>query len=200
MKNWIVGALVAFIAIGGAFGAYAATETIETESTVEVQVWQSVSDPSRIHLSTRPEGGEWVTHDVPLDMSARSRSGRWYQSNILTFDVPISLTAPSLVPLTHVSGTGTGIARLDFDENLQICTFTLEGNEADGTLGNWVTVKLYWVAGESPGAYLLMVSERAESGTWQKVVHRRDGGYLAEIGTRKDAVWTLTCKGVSAES
>lgn len=200
MKNWIIAALVAVIAIGGTLGAYAVAETIETKSSIDVRVWQSVSDASRIHLSTRPEGGQWVTDEVPLDMSALSRSGLWRQSKILTLDVPISVSAPALTPLTHLSGIGSRIVPLDFDENLQVCTFTLEGNEAEGALGNWVTVYLYWVVGESPGSYLLLVSERAESGTWQRVVHRRDGGYLVEIATRQDAQWTFTCTGVGAES
>ena len=201
MKNWTIVALVAVIATGAFVGAYAAAETIETNSSVDVQVWQSASDGSRIHLSTRTEGGQWVTHDEPLDMSGLSRSGLWYHSNVLTFDVPISIAAPALVPLSHLSGTGDRIVPLNFDENLQVCTFAVEGNEADGaSLGNWVTVKLFWVTGESPGAYLSFVSERAESGTWQRVVHRRDGGYLVEIATRQDAQWTFTCTGVGAES
>ncbi|MDE2934807.1 MAG: hypothetical protein OXS47_13195 [Chloroflexota bacterium] len=196
MKNWIIAALVAVIAIGGAIGAFAATRTVETKSSVDVRVWQNVEDPSRIHLSTRPEGGRWVTHDTPVDMSGRSGSGLWRRSNVLTFDVPVRITAPALTPLTHLSGTGPRIVPVDFDENLQVCNYTLEGNEAD----SWVTVKLFWVAGETPGAYLLMVSERAERGTWERVVHRREGGYLVEIATKQDAQWTFTCTGVGAES
>lgn len=201
MKKWTIVALTAVVAIGGALGAYAAAGTIETKTSIDVQIWQSVSDASRIHLSTRPEGGQWVTHDDPIDMSVLHRSGRWRQSKVLTLEVPVSITAPTLVPVTHLSGAGDRIVPLDFDENLQVCSFTVEGNEGEGaSLGNWVTVKLFWVEGESPGAYLPLVSERADSGAWQRVVHRRDGGYLVEITARQDSAWTFSCTGVSAES
>ena len=58
---------------------------------VEVTVWRSVSNPSLLYLSTRPEGGRWRTRNTALDMSSRSRSGRFHQSNAVV--VPVSLVS-----------------------------------------------------------------------------------------------------------
>ena len=104
MRNWIIGALVAVIAVGGALGAFAASQTVETEANVEVTVWQRVSDGS-LYLSTRPEGGNWTTHQTPLDMSQRSPSGRFRQGSAITVAVPVSLDVeiPDAVP----ESTGT---------------------------------------------------------------------------------------------
>ena len=40
------------------------------EAVVEAVVWRSVADPSRLHLSVRPEGGRWRTVNEPLAMRA----------------------------------------------------------------------------------------------------------------------------------
>lgn len=90
MRRSIALALVAIIAVGGALGAFAATQTVETEVNVEVTVWQRVSDGS-LYLSTRPEGGRWTTHPEPLDMSALSSSGRFRQGSAINLAVPVRL-------------------------------------------------------------------------------------------------------------
>ena len=91
MKNIIITALVAVIAIGGALGAFAATRTVETTANVEVTVWQRVSDGA-LYLSTRPEDGSWTTHQTALDMSALSQSGNYRQGSAITVGVPVSIT------------------------------------------------------------------------------------------------------------
>ena len=58
-------------------------------ANVEVTVWRSVSNPSLLYLSTRPEGGSWDTQDAALDMSALSRSGRFHQSDAVVVEVPL---------------------------------------------------------------------------------------------------------------
>lgn len=58
-------------------------------ANIEVTVWQNVSNPSRLYLSTRPAGGTWHTEDTALDMSALSVSGRFHQSNAVTVAVPL---------------------------------------------------------------------------------------------------------------
>ncbi|MXW24716.1 MAG: hypothetical protein F4Z77_00200 [Dehalococcoidia bacterium] len=57
---------------------------------VEVTVWRSVSNPSLLYLSTRPEGGSWVTQDRPLDMLRVSSSGRFHQSRAVRLAVPLA--------------------------------------------------------------------------------------------------------------
>ncbi len=57
---------------------------------IEVTLWRSVTDPSILYLSTRPEGGSWRTEQAPLDMARLSRSGRFHRSNAITVTVPLS--------------------------------------------------------------------------------------------------------------
>ena len=59
------------------------------EATVEVTVWRSIADPALLYLSTRPAGGRWQTLDTPLDLSRRSASGRFHQSNGVRVAVPL---------------------------------------------------------------------------------------------------------------
>ena len=94
-KRWFLALLVGAIAGGGvAFAIAQQSRTVEVETTagVEVRVWRNVADPERLHLSTRPAGGSWTTHNDRLDMSERSRSGNWDQSTFVTVDVPITVS------------------------------------------------------------------------------------------------------------
>ena len=90
MKTTIIVALIAAIAIGSALGAFAATRTVRTEADVEVKVWRSVAT-GNLFVSTRPEGGEWTTHNRPLDMSRLSESGSFYESSSVLVTVPIEV-------------------------------------------------------------------------------------------------------------
>lgn len=92
MEKWIIAAFVAVIAVGGAIGAFAATQ--KTTANVEVRVWQKTSDGS-LYLSTRPEGGSWITHNTALDMSQVSRSGNFRQSSFVTVGVPVEVDVPA---------------------------------------------------------------------------------------------------------
>ena len=94
MKNLVVAALVASIAVGSGLGAFAATRTVTTTVNMEVTVWQRLSDGT-LYLSTRPEGGRWTTHQAPLDMSALSRSGRFRQGSAIAVGVPVNDVAPA---------------------------------------------------------------------------------------------------------
>ena len=94
-KRWLLALLVGAIAGGGvAFAIAQNTRTVEvvTTASVEVRLWRNVADPERLHLSTRPAGGSWTTHNDRLDMSERSRSGNWDQSDFVTVDVPITVS------------------------------------------------------------------------------------------------------------
>jgi len=96
MRNLVIGALVAVIAVGGALGAYSASRTVETVTTVEVAVWQRIADDT-LYLSTRPEGGRWRTQGAALDMSTVSESGSFRRSGIVSVAVPVTfeLATPS---------------------------------------------------------------------------------------------------------
>ncbi len=94
-KRWFLALLVGAVAGAGvAFAIAQNTRTVEvvTTASVEVRLWRNVADPERLHLSTRPAGGSWTTHNDRLDMSERSPSGNWDQSNFVTVDVPITVS------------------------------------------------------------------------------------------------------------
>lgn len=90
MKNIIIASLIALLAVGGTLGAFAATRTVDTTAKVEVTVWESVRT-GNLYLSTAPEGGEYTTHDTPIDMSQLSASGRFRQGSAITVEVPVSV-------------------------------------------------------------------------------------------------------------
>ncbi|GEM_PF-6713213 len=103
MKNAVIAALIAAIAIGGALGAFAATRTIETNANVEVGVWRRVSDGT-LFLSTRPEGGNWSTSSA-LQMTSEGATGRYERSNLVTVTVPVEVQVEVSEPAT-TSPTG----------------------------------------------------------------------------------------------
>ena len=72
-------------------------------ANVEVTVWRSISNPALLYLSTRSEGGRWHTEDTALDMSARSRSGRFNQSNPVTVAVPLPASEAPAEPAENTT-------------------------------------------------------------------------------------------------
>ena len=92
MKNLIIAALVAVIAIGGSVSVFAASQTVETTAAVEVTVWKHVASES-IYLSTRPADGAWTTHNTAIDLSTlHPQFPSWYQGSAVTVSVPVSVT------------------------------------------------------------------------------------------------------------
>ena len=90
MKNLIIAALVAALAVVGGL-AYAGS--VNTTADVDVTAWKGVSSGD-IYLSTRPAGGSWTTHNTPLDLTALSSSGRFYQGSAITVTVPVAVDVP----------------------------------------------------------------------------------------------------------
>ena len=105
MKNWIIAALVAVIATGGALGAFAASRTVDR--VVEVRLWESAADPSENHLSIRARGGDWSTvGTLPVATTdGVSEDGR-YRYGDLTVVLPISVDTPDQVPLGNAESSG----------------------------------------------------------------------------------------------
>ena len=105
MKNWIIAALVAVIAIGGALGAFAATRTVDR--VIEVRVWESVDDPSENHLSIRTRGGDWSTvGTLEVPMGDDPEDGGGYRFGDLTVVLPVSVDAPDQVALGTAESSG----------------------------------------------------------------------------------------------
>ena len=71
-----------------------------TTAAVEVTVWRRISNPSLLYVSTRPEGGSWRTRNTALDMSMRSSSGLFHQSNAVLVEVPLGRGATANVEVT----------------------------------------------------------------------------------------------------
>lgn len=90
-KNRVIATLAALLALS-LIGGLAFAQS-QRSPGVEVVVWQSAADGSRLYLSTRAEGGQWRTDDAPLDLSP-SASGRFLRSGIVTIAAP---APPSIV-------------------------------------------------------------------------------------------------------
>ena len=80
--------LAGAIALGAALAPAVARDGVA--ATVEVTVWRSVADPSRLWLSTRAEGGRWRTERAPLELSAPDEAGRFHRSNAISVTVPLA--------------------------------------------------------------------------------------------------------------
>ena len=91
-KNRVIAALGTLLALS-LIGGFAFAQS-RPSASVEVVVWQSAADGSRLYLSTRAEGGQWRTDDAPLDLSP-SASGRFLRSGIVTITAP---APPSIAP------------------------------------------------------------------------------------------------------
>lgn len=91
-KNRVIATLAALLALS-LIGGLAFAQS-QRSPGVEVVVWQSAADGSRLYLSTRAEGGRWRTDDAPLDLSP-SASGRFLRSGIVTIAAP---APPSIAP------------------------------------------------------------------------------------------------------
>ena len=94
MKNWIIAALVAVIATGGALGALAATQ--DAGRVFEVRVWQSVDEPAQNYVSIREEGGDWRAAGTrPVTLTQATPNGR-YRYGDLTVTLRPRSDAPAL--------------------------------------------------------------------------------------------------------
>lgn len=111
MKNWLIVALVAVIAVGGAVAFAQSSRT----ANVEIRVWESTSDPTRNYISARPEGGSWSTlGTIPLgtgDASAyeETSNGRFRYSDI-TLAVPLPDGAARSTPTPSPTATAAPVA------------------------------------------------------------------------------------------
>ncbi len=59
-----------------------------TTVNIDVTVWRSVRTDS-IFVSTRPQGAGWTTHNTPVDLSALSSSGNFYQGSPVSVEVDL---------------------------------------------------------------------------------------------------------------
>ncbi len=105
MKNWIIAALVAFIAVGGAIGAFAGLRTVDR--AFEVRVWENVDDPSEHYLSIRSAGGSWETAGtIPVPLTDGISANGRYRYGDLRIVLPVSVDAPDEAALGMAMSSG----------------------------------------------------------------------------------------------
>lgn len=90
MRMTVIAALGIVIALGGVARVVAAGSTIEAEASLDVRLWQRFSDGA-LHISTRAEGGEWVTHDELFRMRPTHLAASFSLSDPVTLSVPVSV-------------------------------------------------------------------------------------------------------------
>ena len=92
-KNILIGALAAIVAVLGALAIVGAQST--TTAEVEVRVWRSASDHTRIYWTVRPEGGRWSTTErVTFPDTTSNR--RWdYEDVSIEVEVEVAAPAPT---------------------------------------------------------------------------------------------------------
>ena len=102
MKATVIAGLVAIIAIGGAFSAFAANRTVETDIEIELQFWVDSGNRTAF-VSTRVEGEEWTTHDFHVELKTFPGVATLWVSEPVRFSVPVSVEVeveePALTPL-----------------------------------------------------------------------------------------------------
>ena len=120
MKSVVIAGLVAIIAVGGVLTAFAATRTVETSATVEMEFWVSLASRSAF-VSTRQEGAEWITHDFRVPLREYPGLKTLLVSEPVSFTVPVTFevevpqpvfepvpaATPHLPPGEAPSGRGT---------------------------------------------------------------------------------------------
>lgn len=166
-----------------------AAQSIST-GTVEVRVWRNVADPERLHLSTRPAGGAWTTHETPLDMSELSPTRRWHQSSIISVDVDIHLSEPSELAGIDDSEACAAVVALLAEHFAEVASvhscveFNVdEEAERSGVRGIVVTGKSHaafrglWARAQ--GLRLLSWNEMGSIPSWTR------GAFLSFAGSRK---------------
>ena len=105
MKNWIIAALVAVIAIGGAVGAFAGTGAVDR--VIEIRLWQNVDDPTENHLSIRARGGDWSSVGTVAVPQAHGldESGQYAYAD-LSVVVPVDVDGPDQADLGTAETSG----------------------------------------------------------------------------------------------
>ena len=109
MKQAIIAALVAAMALGGAFSAGAASRTVETSAIVELEFWVSLAHQSAF-VTTRQEGAEWTTHDFRVDLEEYPGLPTLLVSDPVSIEVPVRVEVdvdepapePHAAPVPHL--------------------------------------------------------------------------------------------------
>lgn len=83
-KYFIVACVVAAAVTGGVLGVVGANHEWSVRESVDVVVWVDAENPGAFRLSTKSEGGPWVTHDETLQLREPSPARRWRRTDAVT--------------------------------------------------------------------------------------------------------------------
>lgn len=90
MRTAVIAGLVVAIAIGGAFSAFAANRTVETEVELQLEFWVDLGSSSAF-VSTLQEGEEWITHDFRVPLREFPGVTTLLVSERVTINVPVTV-------------------------------------------------------------------------------------------------------------
>ena len=90
MKSAAVASLLAVLAVGGVLSAFAATRTVETSVDLELELWVDLQTSSAF-VSTRQQGGEWITHDYRVALSTSPAVATLLVSDPVSLSVPVTV-------------------------------------------------------------------------------------------------------------
>jgi len=145
MKNWIIVALVAVIAVGGALAAFAQTRTVDR--VVEVRVWESAEDPSRNYLSIRARGGDWdVIGTHAVDLTETTDDGRLHYAD-LAYALPVEVPGPDQLMLGTQESSGHWSVSRIYDPIYDIETVL-------ATLAPEAAVSKVWTSADFDDSYI----------------------------------------------
>ncbi|MCY3647567.1 MAG: hypothetical protein OXH07_11405 [Chloroflexi bacterium] len=174
MKNWIIAALVAVIATGGALSALAATQTVN--QPFEIRVWEDVNDPTANYISARPEGGSWRTLgtiSIPLTDGVSS-TGRFRYGDI-KLDVPVTVEVPD--PPSVASETPSSSSDELSQTDTAVLWVTIADNE--NSIVDWLDVSAQ--IGGGAEAFKLDVHISTTGGRTEDACFNADRMYDQEI-------------------
>ena len=113
----LLAALAALAALAVMSGFAIATHP--GDGSVRIAVWQSTSDPSKLHLSTKVTGGEWHTSDTPLKLEM-GKSGDYLRSQIVSLEAPppspyepLAIGATATARMRGADGTDMGMVTIE---------------------------------------------------------------------------------------
>ena len=104
MKNWIIAALAAALALSLVAGVVVAqTRQAQPTATVQLRIWESAADPSRNWVSIRTDGAPWDPTTSPLLLDdGHSPDGRYRYAH-LTIESAVPDPVPSGLRISDTS-------------------------------------------------------------------------------------------------
>ena len=118
MKNWIIAALVAAIALTLAAGAVAQSRTAQPTARVQLRIWEEYEQPHKNWVSIRTDGAPWGAATPRLRFDDGLTPDGRYRYAELTIDTAV----PDPVP-TGLHVTDTSCSRAQFNAFLTLNGF-----------------------------------------------------------------------------